>query len=97
MFMTDVSKEALEVIMNWIACIHYLIQFQKDKEATIWALIDVGSKINAISPAYISKLDFKIWAIDIWAQKINVSLLQNFEIIIASLQVLNKLGRAWFF
>ena len=36
--------------------IHYPVQFQKDKEATIWALIDLDSKINMITPAYTKQL-----------------------------------------
>ena len=49
---TEASKEAQKVILDRVPCIHDLIQFRKDKEATIWALIDLGSKVNIIALAY---------------------------------------------
>ena len=33
------------------------MQFWKDKGTTIQALIDVGSKVNAMTPAYAKQLD----------------------------------------
>ena len=48
---TDVKK-AQEMILDQIPCIHFLVQFQKDKKATIQALIDSDSKGNAIILAY---------------------------------------------
>ena len=49
---TEASKEAQEVILDQVPCIHYPVQFRKDKGATIQALIDLGSKVNAMTPAY---------------------------------------------
>ena len=48
---TGANKEAQEVILDRVPCIHYPVQFQKDKEV-IKALIDSGSKVNAMTPAY---------------------------------------------
>lgn len=53
--MIGTSKEALEVILDPVLCIHYPVQFQKDKE-TVWALIDSGSKVNAMTLAYTKQL-----------------------------------------
>ena len=54
---TGASKEAQEVIvLDRVSCIYYPVQFRKDKGATIWALINSGSKINAITPAYAKQL-----------------------------------------
>ena len=49
---TETSKEAQEVILDRVPCIHYPVQFRKDKGVTIRALIDLGSKVNAMTPAY---------------------------------------------
>ena len=84
MLVIEASKEAQEVILNQTACIYYLVQFQKDKEATIWALINLGSKVNAMTTAYAKQLGLQIQKTDIEAQKIDGSLLRNFEIVIAS-------------
>ena len=52
MSVTQASKEAQEVILDRVPCIHNPVQLQKDKGATIWALIDLGSEINVMTPAY---------------------------------------------
>ena len=52
----EASKEAQEVILDRVSCIHYPMQFQKDKRATIWVLIDSGSEVNAMTPVYAKQL-----------------------------------------
>ena len=59
------------------------MQFQKDKMATIQALINSGSKINAMTLAYAEKLRFQIQRNYIGAQNIDGSSLNTFEIVIA--------------
>ena len=54
------------MILDQILYIHYPVQFQKDKEV-IRALIDFGSKVNAINPAYTSKLGFLVRKTDVGA------------------------------
>ena len=81
--MTEASKEAQKVILDWVPCIHYPVQFQKDKRATIWALIDLGSKVNAMTPAYAKQLGLQVQRTDIGAQKIDGSLLKTFGMVIA--------------
>ena len=73
------------------------MQCQKDKGATIWALINLDSKVNAMTPAYAKQLGFQVQKTDVRAQKIDGSSLKTFEIIIAGFQVENKLGKVWFF
>ena len=70
---------------------------QKDKRATIQALIDSGSKINAMTLAYAKKLGFRTQKTDVRAQKIDRSSLDIFEIVIVGFQILNKQGRTRFF
>ena len=93
---TGASKEAPEVILDWVPYIHYPIQFRKDKE-TIWALIDSGSEVNTMTPAYAKKLGLQTWRTDIRAQKIDESSLDTFEMVIAGFQVLDKQSRTQFF
>ena len=54
--LTQMTQKRKEVILDQVLCIHYLVQFWKNKEATIWALIDSGSDVNAITAAYAIKL-----------------------------------------
>ena len=53
--MTDTSGK--EVVR--LPCIHYLVQFQENQEQEgqeqVKALLDSGSKFNAMSPAYTKK------------------------------------------
>lgn len=86
------SLEAIS--LQYIPYISYLVQFQ-GKE--IRALINSGNKINAIALAYTSKLGFRVHRINIGAQKIDNSILENFSMVLVDFQVENKLGRARFF
>ena len=95
--MTDTSdKEVVKVL-----CIHYPIWFQKDQEqegqGQIKALLDSGSEVNAMSPAYAKSLGLKTWKINVGAQKIDGSALKTFEIVIVDFQVEDKNGRPRFF
>ena len=49
---TEASKEAQEMILDQMLCIHYPVQFQKNKGATIQPLINLSSKVNIMTPAY---------------------------------------------
>lgn len=51
--LTSVGKKA---IIEFVLCIHHLIQFRKNKTSNVQALIDLGSEINARFSAYIKKL-----------------------------------------
>ena len=94
---TGASKENQEVIvLVQVSCIHYTVQFQKNK-ATIQTLINSGSEVNAITPAYAKQLGFWTRKTDIGAQKIDGSLLATYGIVIAAFHIIDKLGRAWFF
>ena len=52
---TGTSKEASKVILDYLPCIQYPVQFRKDK-ADIWVLINSGREVNAMTPAYAKKL-----------------------------------------
>ena len=75
MLMTDDSKEVVKM-----PCIHYPVRFEEEQ---VRALLDSGSEINVMSPAYIKRLGLKTWKINVRAQKIDGSTLETFEMIIA--------------
>ena len=52
----EASKEAQEMILNRVPCIYYQLQFRKDKKASIWAIINLGNKVNAMTLAYTKQL-----------------------------------------
>ena len=94
---TGTSKEAQKVIvLDRVPCIHYPVQFIKDK-ANIWALINSVGEVNVIIPAYAKQLRLGTRRTDVGAQKIDGSLLATYEMVIAAFQVKDKLGRARFF
>lgn len=79
-----------------VPCIYHTLRFQKDLHE-IRLLIDWGSEVNIMTPAYGAKLDFEIQKTDIKAQKTDVSNLDTFEMILANFQGKNKLSRTRFF
>ena len=93
----EASKKDQEIILARVPCIYCPMQFQKDKRATIWVLINSSSKINALTPAYPKQLGLRVWKIDVRAQKIDGSLVKTFGMVIAGFQIEDKLGRERFF
>ena len=92
---TETSKED-EVALERVPYVHYPLRFWKDT-ADVKTLIDSSSEINAMTPAYASKLGLQARHTDVGAQKIDGSILQTFGIVLASFQVEDKFGRARFF
>ena len=76
--MTGLKTEALERIFY----IYYPVQFKKDT-TEVQALIDSGSKVNTMAPAYAKKLGFRVQKTNVGAQKINRSILKIFGMVIA--------------
>ena len=60
-------------------------------------LINSGSKVNAMDPAYATKLGLRARKIDVGVQKIDKSHLDTFGMVIADYSVNDKLGRVRFF
>ena len=96
--MTDTSREAT---LERVPCIWYPVWFcrknDEDEDKNVIALIDSGSKVNAMHPTYATKLGFHIRKIDIGTQKIDGSYLDTFEMVITDCSVKDKLERVWFF
>ena len=57
--MIKASKED-KVVIKRISYIHYPLRFHKDKENELQALINLGNKVNAITPAYAAMLSLKV-------------------------------------
>ena len=56
---TETNKEEY-ISLEWVSCINYPLRFLKDT-VDIRALIDSRSEVNAITPAYASKLALKVY------------------------------------
>ena len=93
--MTETSKED-DVTLERVPCVHYPLRFRKDT-ADVRALIDSGSEVNAMTPAYASKLGLRVRHTDVGAQKIDGSTLQTFGMVLANFRMEDKLGRTRFF
>ena len=91
--MAGAREEALERV----PCIHYPVQFEGTNETQVQALIDSGSEVNAMTPAYVSRLGLRARHTNVGAQKIDGSTLQTFGTVLADFQVEDKLGKARFF
>ena len=88
--MTCIRKENIPLAR--VPCIHYQVKFRKDSNGT-QALLNSGSKVNAINLAYASKLGFRVHCTNIEAQKIDGSIVELFGMVLASFQVEDKFGR----
>lgn len=66
-----------------ILSILYLMHFKKD-QINIQAFLDLGSKINAMTPVYMARLALKVQTIDVKVQKIYGFILKIFGIVLAS-------------
>ena len=75
---TDGDEEVIRV-----PYIDYPVRFQ---EKQVKALLDNGSKINAMNPDFAWKLGFKVGKTNVGAQIIDGSALEIFEIVIADFQ-----------
>ena len=62
----DASIKALEMILKQTSYIQYSIKFCKNKKL-VWALINFGSEVNAITPVYATILDLKVYSTDVAA------------------------------
>ena len=47
-------------VLDQVLCIYYQVQFQKDKNKNVLALLDFRSEVTAMTPAYVAQLGFKV-------------------------------------
>ena len=60
-------------VLDRVPCICYPVQFRKDKDKDVLALLNSGSEVNAMTLAYAAHLDLKVRVTNVGAQKINRS------------------------
>ena len=95
---TDASREVPKIkILDRIPCICYPVQFRKDKDKDVLALLDSESEVNAMTPAYAAHLGLKVRVTDVNAQKIDKFLPATYGMFIAAFQIVNTLSRFRFF
>ena len=96
MSMTGARKEAL--VLEYILYIHYPVQFKKDVNKTqIQALINSGNKFNTIHPTFVKELGLPIKPTEFEVQKIDGTMLDIYEIIVAVFLVMDKANQVRFF
>ena len=66
-----------------VPCFCYPVQFRKDKDNDVLALLDSESEINAMTPAYTAHLDLKVKMTNVNVQKIDRFSLATYGMIIA--------------
>lgn len=66
-----------------IPCIHHLVRF-KNNQIKIQALLDSNIKVNTMLPAYMAKLSLELQTTDVKTQKIELSILKTFEMVLAN-------------
>ena len=77
-----------------VSCIRYPINFKKK---SMLAFLDSSNEVNAIHLIFTKELSFSIRVIDIRAQKINGTMLDNYRMIVADFLVTDKINQAGFF
>ena len=90
---TETSKED-DVPLQRVLYIYYPIRFKMKKVQT---LIDLGNEVNTMTPAYASRLGLRVHCINIGAQRIDGSMLETFEMVLARFQWEDKFGKIRFF
>lgn len=82
--------------LKYVLCIHYQIQFKKNK-IKIQALFNFKREMNVIALAYVASLCLKVRLTNIRGYKINSFVFQMFDIDLASFRIDNKLSQSRFF
>lgn len=90
------SIEAL-IPFTYVSCINYLVSFWKDSAGSVLALIDSGSKVNAMHLAYAKKPSLNIQKTDMRAQIIDRIILETFGMVIEVFSVYDRVKKVCFF
>ena len=93
MSMTGAREEALERV----PCIYYPVQFKDTNKALVQALINSGNEVNTIHPSFNKQLGLPIRPKDVRARKIDGSMLDTHEMVVATFLVMDKANRVRFF
>ena len=89
--MTNARENALERVLY----IHYPVRFKKDADKTpVQALINSKSEVNAIHLSFAKQLGLHIRPTDVGAQKINGTMLDTHEMVVAVFSMVDKANRS---
>ncbi len=91
-----VSSEANIGPLQRVPYIRYPVQCQED-QLEVKALINFGSEVNVMTPAFVAKLGLRPRPINVRAQKIDGSPLETHGMVSARLSFQDSLRRVWFF
>ena len=81
--MARASIKDILLMLDWVPYIHYLLCFQK-YIVRVKALINYSSEVNAMILNYALKLGLKVCYTNIGAQKIDGSIFEIFEMVLAN-------------
>ena len=70
-----------------VPCIRYPINFGKESVST---LLDLGSEVNTVHPAFVKELGLSIRPTDVEAQKIDGVTLETYGMVVAAFLVEDK-------
>ena len=85
LLVTGAGKKAPKVrVLDKVPCIYYSVQFCKDKNKDVLALLNSGSEINAMTLTYAAYLGLKLRVTNVRAQKIDGSSLATYSMIITA-------------
>lgn len=90
------TLDSSALLLNHVLYIHHSLSFKKD-QAKVQALVDFCNQVKAMTPAYTAKLGFKVKPINIRAQKIDRTIFQTFEMVLATFQVKDEFKKTQFF
>ena len=88
-----IDKKTENKELEQVACIWYLVTFKDQTEA----LLDSGSEVNVMNPAFASQLGLKIWKTNVRAQKIDGTTLETYRMVISTFFISDKNSRERFF
>ena len=71
-------------VLDKVPCIYYFVQFCKNKGKDVLALLDSGSKVNAMILAYAAHLGLKVKVTNVNMQKIKKFSLATYGMVIAA-------------
>ncbi len=86
---TSMTERKTEEELERVLCIWYFVIFKDQTKA----LLDSESEVNAINKAFTSQLKCKIRKTNIRAQKIDITTLQTYKMVVSTVSVLDKDGK----
>ena len=104
--MTEDSKETILISvkeLEQVTCIQYPINFlggvTQDGSALdpVLALLDSGSEVNTMHPAFTERLDLVMRATNVGAQKMNATTLETYGMVVAAFSVTDQANKVRFF